>query len=86
MLTDWLEEHAPPRLLDAYCWFRYRLFGRCWAQGCPVPGRLNLLHEPWRMRRCVNTPMAIVLTEQGYARAVVAEAEEVTAQAAEAAT
>jgi hypothetical protein len=86
MFRDWLEEHAPPWLLAAYDWPGYRLFGQCWAQGCPVPGRLQILHGPRRLRRCETTPMAIVITERGLARAVVAEAEEVTAQAAEAAT
>jgi hypothetical protein len=30
------------------------------------------------MRRCLDTPLGIVITEQGLARAVVAEAEEIT--------
>jgi hypothetical protein len=41
---------------------RYRLFGRCWSEGC---GRLMVLHGPWRLARCwaENTPSAIVLPE-----------------------
>jgi hypothetical protein len=83
-LLCWLEEtaHAPPWLVGAYCWPRYRLASRCLAQGCQVPGRLQILHGPRRLRRCETTPMAIVLTEQGLAAAVVAEAEELTVEAA----
>jgi hypothetical protein len=47
---------------DRYNSLRYRLFGRCWSQGC---GRLMVLHGPWRLARCwaENTPSAIVLPE-----------------------
>jgi hypothetical protein len=79
-MYDWLETHAPPRLFDAYCWLWLRLTGsRCFAQGC---GRLLLLHTPRQWDRCYDTPLAIVLTEKGMAAAVIAEAEEVTAEAA----
>jgi hypothetical protein len=82
-MLDWMEQHAP-RLAGAYYWLHLRLTGsRCFAQGC---GRLTLLHTPRQLNRCYSTPLGIVITEQGLARAVVAEAEEVTAQAAEAAT
>jgi hypothetical protein len=37
-----------------------------------------LLHSPRRMHRCLDTPLALVITDQGLARAVVAEAEELT--------
>jgi hypothetical protein len=74
-LRDWLDQHAP-RLVAAYDWFWLRLTGsRCYAQGC---GRLTLLHTPRQLNRCYDTPLALVLTEQGLARAVVAEAEEIT--------
>jgi hypothetical protein len=85
-MFEWLENHGHDRLLDAYCWFRYRLFGRCWAQGCPVPGRHQILHGPRQLDRCVNTPLAIVITEAGYARLLVAEAEQLTTDAADAAS
>jgi hypothetical protein len=83
-MHDWLEQHAPPRLLDAFYFVHNRLAGvRCYAEGC---GRLLLLHTPRQLNRCYDTPLGLVITEQGYAHAVVAEAEHVTAQAAEAAT
>jgi hypothetical protein len=66
-LFCWLDEHAPPRVAAALAWPHYRLFSQCWAQGCPVPGRLQILHGPRRLRRCETTPMAIVITEQGLA-------------------
>jgi hypothetical protein len=44
-------------------WIRYRLLGRCWAQGC---GRLMALHTPRQLRRCEQTPMAIELTDRGW--------------------
>jgi hypothetical protein len=46
-------------------WFRYRLFGRCWAEGC---GRLIVLHSPWALYICERTPLGIVITEQGMDR------------------
>jgi hypothetical protein len=46
-------------------WPGYRLFGRCWAEGC---GRLNILHSPWALYICERTPMAIRITPQGEAR------------------
>jgi hypothetical protein len=51
-------------------WPRYRLFGRCWAQGC---GRLIILHTPWALYICERTPMGIVITDKGRQR--VAELE-----------
>jgi hypothetical protein len=74
-IRDWLEQHAP-RLIAVYDWLCLRATGsRCYAQGC---GRLVLLHTPRQLNRCYSTPLAIVITEQGYARAVVAEAEKIT--------
>jgi hypothetical protein len=52
---------------------RYRLFGRCWAEDC---GRRMLLHPPSQSRRCVEEPIALTITEQGRAHALVAEAED----------
>ena len=63
-MRDWLETRAP-RLLGVLDWPRYRLFGRCWAQGC---GQLIILHSPWRLFICERTPLAIALTDQGRAR------------------
>jgi hypothetical protein len=80
MLRDWLERHAPPWLLAAYYFAHNRLTGvRCYAEGC---GRRLLLHSPWRSYRCNRTPLGLVITEHGLGRAVVAEAEELTAEAA----
>jgi hypothetical protein len=62
-MRDWLETRAP-RLLGALDWPRYRLLGRCWAQGC---GRRMLLHSPWRLFLCERTPLAIALTDHGRA-------------------
>jgi hypothetical protein len=47
---------------DRYYSLRYRMVGRCWAEGC---GRLMVLHGPWRLARCwaENRPSAIVLPE-----------------------
>ena len=62
-ILDWLEHHAPP-LAASYFWFHNRLTGvRCFAQGC---GRLLLLHTPRQMNRCLDTPLAIELTERGW--------------------
>jgi hypothetical protein len=44
--------------------------------GC---GRLMILHSPWAVYDCSRTPMAISLTEQGMARVVIAEAEDLIA-------
>ena len=43
-------------------WPRYRLFGRCWAEGC---GRLMALHSPWALYICERTPMGLVFTDKG---------------------
>jgi hypothetical protein len=59
-------EARHPRLLTLIDWPQYRLFGRCWAQGC---GRLVVLHGPRQLRRCENTPLAIGLTMRGWLRA-----------------
>jgi hypothetical protein len=68
LVLEWLGQHAP--LLEApYCWVYNRLTGsRCFAQGC---GRLLLLHTPWQMSRCYDSPTAIELTdtEAGYSPA-----------------
>ena len=42
---------------------RFRLLGRCWAQGC---GRLAVLHTPRRWKRCLDTPLAIGVTARGW--------------------
>ena len=67
-----MDAHAP-WLLDVH----WRLFGRCWAQGCPALGRRALFHSQAQLDRCMNTPLAIVLTEQGRARLDLAESEPV---------
>jgi hypothetical protein len=66
-------------LIGCWHWPKYRLLSHCWAQGCPIPSRLNVLHGPWQLRRCESTPMAISLTEKGMAQMVVAEAEDLIA-------
>jgi hypothetical protein len=38
----------------------------CYAQGCE---RLLLLHTPRQMDRCLDTPLAIELTERGWLHA-----------------
>jgi hypothetical protein len=60
-----MEEHLPAGLLGVVDWPRYRLFGRCWAQGC---GRLTILHSPWALYICERTPMGIVITDKGRER------------------
>ena len=62
-LHDWLEQHAPRWLFDAWCWPRYRLLGRCFAQGC---GRRVILHTPRQLDRCENTPLAFGITVRGW--------------------
>ncbi len=64
-MREWMEQHHP-RLLAVVDWPRFRLFGRCWAQGC---GRLAALHTPRRWDRCLDTPLAIGLTAHGWLRA-----------------
>jgi hypothetical protein len=62
--------------MAAYYWLHNRMTGvRCYATGC---GRLLLLHTPRQLDRCADTPLALVITDQGLVRAVVAEAEELT--------
>lgn len=54
------------RLIGCYFWFHNRLTGvRCFAEGC---GRLLVLHTPRQMRRCLDTPLAIELTDRGWLR------------------
>jgi hypothetical protein len=54
------------RLEGTYYWFCHRLSGsRCYAEGC---GRLLLLHTPRQYNRCLDTPLAIELTDQGWLR------------------
>jgi hypothetical protein len=55
-----------PWLLAVIDWPKYRLFGHCWAQDCPVATRLNVLHPPRQLRRCESTPMAIGITLRGW--------------------
>lgn len=52
------------RLIGMWHWPKYRLLGRCWAQGC---GRLMILHSPWALYICERTPMAISITPEGEA-------------------
>ena len=68
-MRQWMEDHHP-RLLAVLDWPRYRVFGRCWAQGC---GRLIILHSPWALYICERTPMGIVITDKG--RELAAELE-----------
>jgi hypothetical protein len=63
-------------LLGVWHWPKYRLLGRCRAQGC---GRLMVLHSPWALYDCSRTPLAITLTDAGMARVVIAEAEDLIA-------
>jgi hypothetical protein len=60
-------------------WPRYRLFGRCWAQGC---GRLKILHSPWALYICERTPIAVVITELGWELAAELEASRAETSAA----
>jgi hypothetical protein len=54
------------RLEAIYCWFYNRLSGsRCYAQGC---GRRVIWHTPRQWNRCLDTPLAIEITDQGMAR------------------
>jgi hypothetical protein len=54
------------RLEGLYFWFHNRLTGvRCYADGC---GRLLLLHTPRQYSRCLDTPLAIELTDHGWLR------------------
>jgi hypothetical protein len=56
-----------PKLMGVLDWPRYRLFGRCWAQGCGR--RPMILHTPRQLRRCETTPMAIGITARGWLHA-----------------
>jgi hypothetical protein len=69
-LREWMDGYLPPKVLAVIDWPRYRLFGMCWAENCPVIGRANILHTPRQLWRCENTPMAIVLNEDHYAEMV----------------
>jgi hypothetical protein len=64
-IRQWMEDHHP-KLIGLWDWPRYRLFSRCWAQSCPVAGRLNVLHGPRQLRRCETTPMAVGITVRGW--------------------
>ena len=74
-MREWMEAHCP-RLIGALYWPRYRLFSRCWAQGCGR--RLMILHSPWALYICERTPMAIRITPKGeaYYQQMVIEAAE----------
>jgi hypothetical protein len=61
-LRRWMEANLPLWLLGIIDWPKYRFIGYCWAEGC---GRLMVLHPPWRLFICENTPMAIKLTDRG---------------------
>jgi hypothetical protein len=75
-LRDWLEQRYP-RLVVIVDWPRYRFFSRCFS--C---GRLMILHTPWVLYICERTPLPISITPAGMARLVVAEAEQITGDAA----
>ncbi len=53
------------RLVGIWHWPGYRLFSRCWAEGC---GRLMILHSPWALYICERTPLGISVTPEGEAR------------------
>jgi hypothetical protein len=59
---EWMDANLPPWLLGIIDWPSYRFLDRCWAEGC---GQLVVLHSPWRLYICENTPMAITLTDSG---------------------
>jgi hypothetical protein len=81
LVLEWLERHAPP-LAAVYCWYYNRLTGsRCFAVGC---GRLLLLHTPWQMGRCYDSPMAIQLTDRGWLHASGVDPESVVGPASRA--
>jgi hypothetical protein len=63
-------EVLPSWLLAIIDWPAYRLFGKCWADDCPVSSRRNLLHTPRQLHRCESTPMAIRLTDPGWLCAI----------------
>ena len=67
LLRMWMERNLPVWLLGLLDWPRYRLFGRCWAQGCPAPSCRVILHTPWALFVCERVPMPIEITEAGYA-------------------
>jgi hypothetical protein len=55
------------RLEGLYYWFHIRLSGsRCYAQGC---GRRVIWHTPRQWNRCLDTPLAIKLTDRGWLHA-----------------
>lgn len=76
-MREWMEVHHP-KIMGLLDWPRYRLFGRCWAQGCR---RLMILHSPWALYICERTPTALTITEKGMAALVVEEAERLTGAA-----
>jgi hypothetical protein len=66
LVLEWLEPRAP-RLAAVCFWLYNRLTGtRCYATGC---GRLLLAHTPRQYNRCLDTPLAIELTDRGWLRA-----------------
>ena len=65
-ILERLEQHYP-RLAAVGYWLYNRLTGtRCYAQGC---GRLLLWHTARQQNRCLDTPLAIELTERGWLHA-----------------
>jgi hypothetical protein len=54
-------------------WLAFHLTGRCF-----VCGRLMLLHTPWQEDCCNRQPLPITLTEQGWLRAMEADATKPT--------
>jgi hypothetical protein len=55
MRREWMDAHLPSWLVGIIDWFPYRLVDMCWAQGCPVKSRRNLLHTPRQLHRCEAT-------------------------------
>jgi hypothetical protein len=63
------------RLEGLYYWFHIRLSGmRCFAQGC---GRRVIWHTPRQWNRCLDTPLAIKLTDRGWLRSQGIDADSV---------
>jgi hypothetical protein len=61
-MSDWLEEHVPPRVADFLIGAWFRITGRC-----IVCDRLMVKHSPWALYICERTPLPIEITDQGRA-------------------
>jgi hypothetical protein len=53
--------------MDRWQAIMWRLFGRCWAQGC---GKRLWRHTPSQFERCCNQPLAIELTDRGWLHSI----------------